>query len=177
MDHAATEELGDGKEASTGNSCLHRLLRGLSPCSPPSPASRAPLLPWHRTWVLFLSVGTVLHSRSLELIHLAWLKLHAHGLLTPLLTLNHHQAILLFVLIFSRFFFCVDHLKSLYWLFCIIVSVLCFGYLAIRHMGVLAPQPGIELTPPALEGKVLTTGLPGKSPRLFLIQYLCKPMA
>ena len=30
------------------------------------------------------------------------------------------------------------------------------------HMacGVLAPQPETELTPPALEGKVLTTGLP-----------------
>ena len=27
----------------------------------------------------------------------------------------------------------------------------------------LAPQPGIEPTPPALEGEVLTTGLPGKS--------------
>ena len=32
-----------------------------------------------------------------------------------------------------------------------------------RH-GILAPQPGIEPTPPTLEGKVLTTGLPGKSP-------------
>ena len=29
---------------------------------------------------------------------------------------------------------------------------------------ILAPQPRIEPTPPALEGKVLTTGLPGKSP-------------
>ena len=28
---------------------------------------------------------------------------------------------------------------------------------------VLAPQPGIEPTPPALEGEVLATGLPGKS--------------
>ena len=30
--------------------------------------------------------------------------------------------------------------------------------------GMLAPQPGIEPIPPALEGEVLTTGLPG-SPR------------
>ena len=30
-------------------------------------------------------------------------------------------------------------------------------------MGILAPQPGIEPAPPALEGKVLTTGLPRKS--------------
>ena len=30
--------------------------------------------------------------------------------------------------------------------------------------GILIPWPGIEPTPSALEGKVLTTGLPGKSP-------------
>ena len=29
--------------------------------------------------------------------------------------------------------------------------------------GILAPRPVIEPTPPALEGKVLTTGPPGKS--------------
>ena len=29
--------------------------------------------------------------------------------------------------------------------------------------GILASQPGIEPTPPALEAKVLTTGPPGKS--------------
>ena len=28
----------------------------------------------------------------------------------------------------------------------------------------LTPQPGIEPSPPALEGKALTTGFPGKSP-------------
>ena len=28
--------------------------------------------------------------------------------------------------------------------------------------GILASQPGIESIPPALEGEVLTTGLPGK---------------
>ena len=28
---------------------------------------------------------------------------------------------------------------------------------------VLAPQPGMESTPPALEGKILTPGPPGKS--------------
>ena len=33
-------------------------------------------------------------------------------------------------------------------------------------MGILAPQPGIELAHPALKGEVLTTGLPGKSPIL-----------
>ena len=30
--------------------------------------------------------------------------------------------------------------------------------------GTLAPWPGIKSTPPALEGKVSTTGPPGKSP-------------
>ena len=30
--------------------------------------------------------------------------------------------------------------------------------------GILVPQPGIEPTPPALEGEVLTTGLLEKSP-------------
>ena len=29
--------------------------------------------------------------------------------------------------------------------------------------GILAPRPGIEPAPPALEGEVLTTGPPGKS--------------
>ena len=34
--------------------------------------------------------------------------------------------------------------------------------------GILAPLPGIEPTPPALEGEVLTTGLLGKSPKALL---------
>ena len=36
----------------------------------------------------------------------------------------------------------------------------CFG---CEACGILAPQPGMEHTPPALEGEVLTTGLPEKS--------------
>ena len=35
-----------------------------------------------------------------------------------------------------------------------------FGH---KACGILSPWPGIELAPPALEGKVLTTGPPGKS--------------
>ena len=43
----------------------------------------------------------------------------------------------------------------------ILFYVLVFwGY---KACGILTPQPGIKPTPPALEGKVLTTGLPGKS--------------
>ena len=42
--------------------------------------------------------------------------------------------------------------------------VLVFGYEAC---GILASQKGIEPAPTALEGKVLTTRLPGKSPLPF----------
>ena len=44
-------------------------------------------------------------------------------------------------------------------------SVLCFWIFGHEACWVLAPQAETELTPPALEGKVLTTGLPG-SPSL-----------
>ena len=37
----------------------------------------------------------------------------------------------------------------------------------VEACGILAPQQGIEPTPPALEGEVLTTGPPGKSLVLF----------
>ena len=38
-----------------------------------------------------------------------------------------------------------------------------FWLLACEACGILAPQPGTEPTIPALEGKVITTGPPGKS--------------
>ena len=38
-----------------------------------------------------------------------------------------------------------------------------FVFFARVACGILAPQPGIELTHPALEGRVLTTGPPEKS--------------
>ena len=41
-----------------------------------------------------------------------------------------------------------------------LVYVLVFGHEACK---ILALRPGIEPLSPALEGKVLTTGLPGKS--------------
>ena len=47
-----------------------------------------------------------------------------------------------------------------------IASVLCFGFLATRHVG-----PGIQPIPPALEGEVLTTGPPGKS-QDFIVFYV-----
>ena len=37
-----------------------------------------------------------------------------------------------------------------------------FSVFDCEACGILASQPGIESIPPALEGEVLTTGLPGK---------------
>ena len=45
----------------------------------------------------------------------------------------------------------------------ILILFLCFDFLATRHVGILASQPGLKSAPFALEGKVLTTGPPGKS--------------
>ena len=63
--------------------------------------------------------------------------------------------------------------ESLYWISYNIASVL-FIYLGLKACGVLAPQPGIEPTSPTLEGEVLTTEPPGKSPYKML-KWLCKP--
>ena len=61
----------------------------------------------------------------------------------------------------------MDHFKSLYWIYYNIVSILCFGFFGHKAYGILAPQPGIEPTPPALEGEVLTPEPPGKSGDFF----------
>ena len=53
---------------------------------------------------------------------------------------------------------------SLYWICYHVASVLCYGHRSYR---ILVPQPGIELLLPALEGKVLTIGPPGKSSCTF----------
>ena len=46
-----------------------------------------------------------------------------------------------------------------------------FWFFGREARGILAPQPGIEPTPSALEGEVLTTGPPGKSlNKSFLIR-------
>jgi len=41
---------------------------------------------------------------------------------------------------------------------------LCSDFLPTRHMGSLAPQPGLKPVPPPSEGDVSATGPPGKSP-------------
>ena len=37
-----------------------------------------------------------------------------------------------------------------------------FWFFGHKACGIFVPQPGIELVPSALEGKILTTGSPGK---------------
>ena len=46
-----------------------------------------------------------------------------------------------------------------------------FWFLDHETCGILAPQPGAELSPPALEGKVSTTGPPGKFLTLGLLKF------
>ena len=45
----------------------------------------------------------------------------------------------------------------------ILLLLVCFGFLHCKAYGILVPRPGIESTPPALQGELLTTGLPEKS--------------
>ena len=47
-----------------------------------------------------------------------------------------------------------------------------FCFIGREACGILASQPGMEPKPPALEGKLLTTGLPGKS--LLRVVYSVK---
>ena len=56
---------------------------------------------------------------------------------------------------------------SLYWIYYNIASVLCFEFFGLEACGILAPWLGIEPTPLALGGKVLTSGLSGKSSFFF----------
>ena len=67
---------------------------------------------------------------------------------------------------FYLFIFCKPFLKSL---ICYnIVSVLSFGsFFGLEACEISAPQPRFELLPPALEGKVLTAGLPRKPLYVF----------
>ena len=70
------------------------------------------------------------------------------------------QESLLLIYFFKDFFFDVDHFESLYQICYIITSVYILFF---WHVGILAPQPGIEPITLALEGEVLTTGPPGMS--------------
>ena len=68
---------------------------------------------------------------------------------------------------FFKIFFFVDHFNNLDWICYNIASVLwVFLFHVQEACGILAPSPGIKPSPPALEGKVLTTGPPGRSPQV-----------
>ena len=62
--------------------------------------------------------------------------------------------------IFQKIFWCGPFQKSL--IYCSSASLLCFVFFGHKAGGILVPWPGIELVSAALEGKVSTTGLPGK---------------
>ena len=47
-----------------------------------------------------------------------------------------------------------------------------FWFFGLEACGILAPTPGMEPTPPALEGEVFTTGPPGKTQNVFIWAYL-----
>ena len=52
----------------------------------------------------------------------------------------------------------------------------CFCFIYVYFFGheacvTLVPWPGIKPTPSALEGQVLTTGLPGKSPETEFLEH------
>ena len=62
------------------------------------------------------------------------------------------------------FFLDVDHFLNLFEFVTILFYL--FGSFGHEAYGIFAPCQGIEPTSPTLEGKVLTTGLPGKSQEL-----------
>ena len=92
--------------------------------------------------------------------------------------LNHRHGIYLSPPLFLvlKIFWCEPLLKSLLNLlqYC---SCFMFWFFGCEACRILAPQPGIELAPPALECKVLTTGLPGTPPSITDITPLAVPMA
>ena len=64
------------------------------------------------------------------------------------------------------FFFKVFLMWTIFRVFIEFATILLLFYVLVfggRHVGILAPWPGIEPAPPALEGGVSTTGPPGKS--------------
>ena len=81
----------------------------------------------------------------------------------------------LFFFFFLKIFWCGPFLKFLLnllqYCFCFM-----FWFFGPEARGILAPLPGIEPTPPALEGEVLTTGQPGKSQSIFFQSYLWAQM-
>ena len=72
-------------------------------------------------------------------------------------------------------FLCGPFLKSLLNLlqYCFFFKKIYFSFFGHQACGVIALVPGIEPTPPALEGEFLITGPPGKS---LTIQFFYGPI-
>ena len=82
----------------------------------------------------------------------------------------------------AHHYFCFSYKRSLLqlFLFCVwtIFEVLnllqdcfCFSIFGPEACQILVPWPGMEPAPPALEGDILITGLPGKSSLLWVFMY------
>ena len=65
----------------------------------------------------------------------------------------------------------MDHFQGLYWVGYNIASALCFIFFGCEPCGSFTPWLGIEPGLPVLEGKVLTTGPPGKSPVILFFFF------
>ena len=55
----------------------------------------------------------------------------------------------------------------------ILLLFYAFWFFRREACEILALRPGIEPAPPALEGEVLTTGLPGKSQTFLILEVVC----
>ena len=78
------------------------------------------------------------------------------------------KCLVIYLFIYMQFL--VYSLKKLFLMWTIfkvfiefVTILLLFWFYGHKACGILAPQPGIEPAPAALEGEVLTTGSPGKS--------------
>ena len=82
-------------------------------------------------------------------------------LLDPLFLFLLKKYLFIFGSVFSTWDLSLQRTASLYFW--------CVGSTdAPGHVGILLPWPGVKPTSPALEGRFLTTGPPGKSRPLFL---------
>ena len=99
--------------------------------------------------------------RQRNLLH-NWAYFHSSVLCCPS---NGHwfYACLFFFLHTTRLFFMLTIFKLFTELVTILLLFYVLFYFVPELCGILVPRPGIESSPPALEGKVLTTGPPGKS--------------
>ena len=82
--------------------------------------------------------------------------------------IRYYSVIIIYILTFLLFFFNVDHLKNLHWTCCNTAAVLCFGFFGCDACGILAPWPGIEPSPPALEGT--TREVPNTYAQIFRLK-------